>query len=224
MPDSHFQPRAVIFDLDGTLLDTFPAIVRAWNAGMEPIFGRSFEPQEVVSRFGLPDEQMLHANFPSALSDGEKSAAIERYFVEYRVAHDGIEPFNGISSLLDFLESRGLPLGVMTGKGRRACDETLAHFGWTTRFGSVVTGSEVSNQKPDPEGPLRVARELGVVPEQCVFVGDSPADIGAAERAGMFSVVAGWHDFYIEELKALRPDLWPESPFELQKWFEGKLV
>ncbi len=223
MPDHNFQLRAVIFDLDGTLLDTFPAIVRAWNAGMEPIFGRSFEPQEVVSHFGLPDEQMLRAAFPAALSEAEKRAAIERYFAGYRDAHDAIEPFAGITSLLDFLENRGVPLGVMTGKGRRACDETLAHFSWTNRFRSVVTGSEVEHQKPHPEGPLRVARELNVEPRDCVFVGDSPADIGAAESAGMFSVVAGWHDFYFDELKALRPDLWPQSPLELRTWFEEHL-
>jgi len=224
MPASNFQPRAVIFDLDGTLLDTFPAIVRAWNAGMEPLFGRAFEPQEVVSHFGLPDEQVLRAAFPPVFSDEEKGAAMERYFAEYRSAHDAIEPFAGIESLLSFLEIRGVPLGVMTGKGRRACDVTLAHFGWTKRFESVVTGSEVTHQKPHPEGPLRVARELGIAPEDCVFVGDSPADIGAAEGAGMFSVVAGWHDFYFAQLKALRPDLWPQSPFELQKWFEERSI
>lgn len=222
MPFSDFQPRAVIFDLDGTLLDTFPAIVRAWNAAMEPLFGRAFEPQEVVSHFGLPDEQMLGAAFPSALNERDRSAAIERYFLEYRCAHDGIEPFAGIESLLDLLGERALPLGVMTGKGRRACDETLAHFGWTNRFGSIVTGSEIQHQKPHPEGPLRVARELNVAPRECVFVGDSPADIGAAEAAGMFSVVAGWHDYYLDELKSLRPNLWPQSPFELQRWFEQR--
>ena len=76
MPD-FLKPRAVVFDLDGTLLDTFPAIVKAWNAAMEPLFHRTFSPQEVVSHFGLPDEKMLHANFPQSLSHGDKEAAIE---------------------------------------------------------------------------------------------------------------------------------------------------
>ncbi len=223
MPDSNFQPRAVIFDLDGTLLDTFPAIVAAWNAAMEPLFGRTFEPQEVVAHFGLPDEQMLDAAFPPGLSMADKASVLDRYFAAYRAAHKNIEPFFGVDALLRFLENRQMPMGVMTGKGRRACDETLDFFGWTKRFHSVVTGTEVTNQKPHPEGVLLVARELQIAPQNCVYIGDAPTDIGAGERAGMYSVVAGWHDFYFDELKTLSPDLWPQSPFELQRWFEERL-
>ena len=210
------KPRAVIFDLDGTLLDTFPAIVVAWNAAMEPLLGRLFEPQEVVSHFGPPDEEMLYAAFPKGLKEQEQKNAIERYFAAYRQAHDQIEPFAGVETLLNFLGDKQIPLGIMTGKGRRACDETLDFFGWTKRFGSIVTGTEVSEPKPNPDGVLRVARELRVDVQDCVFIGDSPADIGAAENAGMFSVVAGWHDYYLDELQKLSPDLWPQSPLELQ--------
>ncbi|BCM90850.1 pyrophosphatase PpaX [Abditibacteriota bacterium] len=218
------KPRAVIFDLDGTLLDTFPAIVAAWNAAMEPLFGRSFDPQEVVSHFGPPDEGMLYAAFPPALSPQEQGEAIERYYGAYKRAHENIEPFVGIETLLDYLKGKAIPLGVMTGKGRRSCDETLKFFGWTERFGCIVTGDEVAEPKPNPDGVLRVARELGIAPQECVFVGDSPADIGAAENAEMFSVVAGWHDYYFDELKKLNPDLWPQSPLELQEWLEGRLA
>ena len=222
MPD-FLKPRAVVFDLDGTLLDTFPAIVKAWNAAMEPLFNRTFSPQEVVSHFGLPDEKMLYANFPGSLSDADKETAIERYFAAYRAAHEGIAPFEGVEPLLNFLAEQKLPLGVMTGKGRRACDITLDFFGWTGRFGAVVTGDEVTKQKPNPEGVLLVARELDVPARECVYIGDSPADIGAAENAEMFSVAAGWHDYYLDDLKALKPNLWPHSPLELQQWVEERL-
>ena len=223
VPDTQFRPFAVLFDLDGTLLNTFSAVTRAWNAAMEPILGRAFEPAEVAAHFGPPDEEMLRAAFPASLATDEQNAAIERYFSEYAAAHAQIEPFPGIESLLDWLGQHKIPLGIVTGKGRRATDLTLAHFGWTERFGPVVTGSETPRPKPDPEGVLRVARELGVEPKHCAFIGDSPADLGAAKNAGMFSVVAGWHDFYLDELKQLSPDLWPQSPFELQSWFETHL-
>jgi HAD superfamily hydrolase (TIGR01509 family) len=221
--DASFRPLAVLFDLDGTLLDTFPAVTRAWNAAMEPILGRAFDPIEVAAHFGPPDEPMLLAAFPDSLSASEREAAIERYFAEYCLALAQIKPFEGIESLLDWLGARALPMGIVTGKGRRATDVTLAHFGWTDRFEWVVTGSEVALPKPDPEGVRRVARELHMEAANCVFIGDSPADIGAAQNAGMLSVVAGWHDFYLEELRHLSPDFWPQSPFELQRWFEAHL-
>jgi len=221
--DAPFRPLAVLFDLDGTLLNTFAAVARAWNAAMEPIVGRSFDPVEVAARFGPPDEEMLEAAFPDSLARDERDAAIERYFAQYAVAHAQIEPFPGIESLLDELGTRQMPMGIVTGKGRRAADLTLAHFGWTSRFAVIVAGGEVARPKPDPEGVLRVARELGAEPNQCVFIGDSPADIGAAKNAGMVSVVAGWHDFYLNELEQTAPDFWPQSPFELGRWFEARL-
>lgn len=217
------KPRAVIFDMDGTLIDTFPAIVTAWNAGIGQLLGRTFTPQEVVARFGPTDEGMMNEAFPDDLSEEGKHEVIERYFRAYRQAHENITPFDGIDALLKFLSEKGMPLGVMTGKGRRACDETLKYFGWEGRFGSVITGDETTEPKPNPDGVLKVARALGVEPKDCMFVGDSPADIGAAENAGMFSVVAGWHDFYREELKVFNPNLWPETPAELQKWLEARL-
>ncbi|RYX84606.1 HAD family hydrolase [bacterium] len=217
------KPQAVIFDLDGTLIDTFPAIVNAWNAAMKPLVGHTFTPKEVVDHFGPPDEGMLYGAFPENLSTEGQLEAIERYYAAYRAKHEDIAPFEGIDALLKFLTDKGIPLGVMTGKSRRACDETLSYFGWDKRFGFIVTGDEVTTPKPNPEGVLRVAEKLGIEPKNCVFVGDSPADIGAAENAGMFSVVAGWHEYYHDELKALNPDLWPQSPAEFHKWLEERL-
>ena len=103
----------------------------------------------------------------------------------------------------------------MTGKGRRATEITLEYFGWRDFFGSIVTGDDIAHQKPHPEGVLRVAHELGAAPESCVYIGDSPADIGAAKAAQMFAVVAGWHAYYHEELRELHSDFWPQTPLEL---------
>jgi phosphoglycolate phosphatase-like HAD superfamily hydrolase len=79
-----------------------------------------------------------------------------------------------------------------------------------------VTGDDVGHQKPHPEGVLRVARELSIAPNRCVFVGDSPADLGAGLDAKMFSVVAGWHPWYHDELREHKPDLWAQTPLELR--------
>ena len=124
--------------------------------------------------------------------------------------------FDGITELLDELQNRGAPMGIMTGKGRDTADITLAELGWADRFKSVVTGDEVARPKPDPEGPLLVARELGIAPRECVFIGDSPADIQAGKSAGMRTVWAGWHPVYAEKIRAIGPDHSAATPNDLK--------
>ena len=191
---------------------------------MSPIFNRTFSPAEVVANFGVPDLPMMKRAFPPDLPLDEREAAHERYFAAYHHAHTNISAFEGVTELLESLQTRGVPLGIMTGKGRRACDITLDWFGWREWFGSVVTGDDVAHQKPHPEGVLRVARELNVAPNRCVWVGDSPADLEAGLDAGMFSVVAGWHSFYHDELRQRKPDLWADSPLELRDFLVDESV
>lgn len=206
-------PRAVIFDLDGTLADTFSLIVTAWNAAMEKPLGRRFEPAEVISRFGVPDAAMIRRELQELPETIEE--AIETYFHHYATRHDVVRPFSGITEMLHTLRDCKMPLGVMTGKGRRATEITLRELGWQGIFGSVITGEHVTEQKPHPEGVLRAARELGAEPARCVFVGDSPADIKAGQAAGMVTVAAAWHAVYLDRLRPLQPDYWAEAPADL---------
>ena len=210
------SPRAVIFDFDGTLLDTFPAIAVGFNAALTPISGRTYSDAEVIAHFGPPDEGMISdalQDFPGA----DFNAAIDRYFAAFEVADKDCPIFPGITELLDELAARQIPLGIMTGKGRRAAEITLHRLKWHSRFGTIVTGDDAL-AKPAPDGPLLAARELNIAPANCVFVGDSPADMKAATAAGMTAVVAGWHGFFHEPLRAMKWDFWAHSPGELGAW------
>ena len=89
-------------------------------------------------------------------------------------------------------------------------------------FGSVITGEDIANQKPAPDGVLLVARQLNVDPQECVFVGDSPADIEAGKTAGMATVAVGWHDAYRDSLRACKPDYWAERPLYVAKLCSAK--
>ena len=211
-------PRAVVFDLDGTLLDTFPAIIKAWNAAMREALGREYAPEEVIARFGVPDVQMLEREL-TGVPEVIRSAAVESYFAVYAAVHDKVLPFDGIPELLGHLRERGIPLAIMTGKGRRTADITLQYVRWESLFVDVVTGDDVQEQKPAPEGAIKAARALGVPPEACVFAGDSPADICAGRNAGMFTVAAAWHTYYGEKLRAAGPDLWAAHPRDLMTLF-----
>jgi beta-phosphoglucomutase-like phosphatase (HAD superfamily) len=123
--------------------------------------------------------------------------------------------FDGIDALLAALRERRVPMAMMTGKGRRSTAITLAALGWERTFHPVITGEDIERQKPDPEGALRAAHELGVAPARCAFVGDSPADIGAARAAGMIAVVAGWHSVYADKLRAMDPHAWARTPADV---------
>ena len=120
------------------------------------------------------------------------------------------------------IKSRGLLTGVMTGKGKRSALITLAALAWEGMFDAVVTGEDVTEQKPHPEGLLKVAKQLGVSPADCVFVGDSPADIGAGKNAGTRTIVAGWHPVYLDEVRAMKPDYWAQTPAEVVELLGAK--
>lgn len=205
-------PKGIIFDLDGTLIDSFGLVIHAWNVACREPMGRTYSAEAVIARFGVTEIAMLRNEIPAAYL--EKAEGI--FLNEYRSQHSAMcTVFPGIIGLLDDLKIRKTPMGVMTGKGRDTADISLAELGWTDRFQSVVTGDEVTNPKPHPEGPLLVARELKLKPEECVFIGDSPADIEAGQRAGMRTIWAGWHPVYAEKVRLLRPDYSPTSPSEL---------
>ncbi len=178
---------------------------------MAPIFGRDFSRDEVIDRFGPSDEGMIARELADHTPQ-IRTEATERYYRAYTDAHDQIWAFEGIEGLLKQLENRALPMAIMTGKGRRAADLSLAHLGWAARFPVVVTGTEVLAAKPAPDGPLLAAQMLGIAPQNCVYVGDSPADLGAARAAQMKPVVAGWHLYFEAQLRAMKPENWAAAP------------
>jgi len=200
---------AVLFDLDGTLADTIPLIVASFNAAIGPVTGRSYSLADVIARFGPPDTGMIRRELPD---EAVWRDADEMYHAYYRKHHGKVVVFDGVPEMLAAVRATGLPVGLMTGKGRRSADITLAHLGWAVTFDAVVTGDEAEKPKPNPEPLIQVARMLGVDPRKCAYVGDSPADIKAGRAAGMKTIAAGWHAVYVEEVRALEPDYWGNHP------------
>src|SRR3954453_20277354 len=203
---------AIIFDLDGTLADTFPLIVRAWNAAIPPHTGRSYSDSEVISRFGIPDPQMIRRELPGPAGE----AADQVYHSCYQREHQHLaKKFAGVDQMLAALKERQIKLALMTGKGHRSATITVTALGWSNTFNAIVTGEDVTHQKPDPEGPLKAAQMLEVDPAHCAFVGDAPADIGAGKNAKMLTIAAGWHPVYRDEIRKLAPDVWAEHPMDV---------
>jgi len=191
MPSPRF-PRAVLFDLDGTLLDSAPDMLAALNImrgerGLPAMTLAQLRPH--VSRGA---RAMAAAAFPDV--DPARREAWIPAFLDHYQAQLGrhCAPFEGIEPMLQALELAGSPWGIVTNKPEYLARQLLPLLGWQGRCAVLIGGDTLAARKPDPL-PLQVAAgRIGVAPGDCAYVGDDERDIVAARAAGMPSVVALW--------------------------------
>jgi N-acetyl-D-muramate 6-phosphate phosphatase len=184
--------RAVLFDLDGTLLDTAPDMVGALNAlrsehNLVPL------PYEVVrSAVSHGAARVVKTGFPEA--EPEVLAALQQRFLEiYRGALSSCTRlFPGMEQVLNALAGRRLKSGIVTNKAAWLTDPLLEQLGLRARFDCVVSGDTVAERKPHPLPLLHAARLAGVAAGECVYVGDAERDVQAAHAAGMPALVANY--------------------------------
>lgn len=209
------QVDAVVVDLDGTLADTFGLLLAAFDAATRGARGRELTRAEMVAHFGAGagTEEFIVA----ALAGREGMADLDLFYEIYSGRHGAlVRLFPGLREALDEARRRGCALGLLTGKGRRTTDITLRELGVADRFDAIVTGDEAPTPKPDPRGLLAVLDRLGVPAARAIYVGDSPADIGAARAAGTLAAAALWHDPEDTRLHELEPDFVLRSGDELR--------
>jgi pyrophosphatase PpaX len=202
--------RAVLFDLDGTLVDSLDLILESFRHTMRAHFGKAPSDQMWLKTLGTP----LRAQFREVADTDEKvQSLIDTYIEHNHREHERlIRPYDGVNETLLALRARGLRLGVVTSKALRGTELSLAACGlepdW---FEVVVTSDEPVPHKPDP-APLNLALErLGEGPESAAYVGDSVWDIRAGRAAGMRTAAALWGPFSPIELAAEKPDLMLEE-------------
>jgi phosphoglycolate phosphatase len=181
---------AVLFDLDGTLLDTAPDMVGALDAlrrenGLAPL---PFE--EVRASVSHGSGRLVRLGFPDA--DAERLAGLQRRYLEIYSA--GLcartRLFPGMDAVLAELCALRLALGIVTNKPAWLTEPLLQQLGLRERFECVVSGDTLSERKPHPMPLLHAAKLAGAAPQQCVYVGDAERDVQAARAAGMPSLVA----------------------------------
>jgi N-acetyl-D-muramate 6-phosphate phosphatase len=217
------QPlRAILFDLDGTLLDTAPDMIGALNAlrgerNLAPL------PYDVV-RPGVSHgaARLVKIGFPD---DGPDSvAALQRRFLDiYRGALSlGTRLFPGMEQVLSTLAERRLKSGIITNKAAWLTDPLLEQLGLRARFDCVVSGDTVAERKPHPLPLLHAAKLAGVAPEECVYVGDAERDVQAAHAAGMPALVANYGYLRADEDSASwGGDGYLEQPLDLLGWLDA---
>ncbi len=202
--------RSVLFDLDGTLVDSLDLILESFRHTMRVHFGDAPPDQMWLKTLGTP----LRAQFRAVADTAEEvQALIDTYIEHNHREHERlIRPFDGVNETLLALRARGLRLGLVTSKALRGTELSLAACrldpGW---FDVLVTSDEPIPHKPDP-APLNLALErIGERPERAVYVGDSVWDIRAGRAAGVLTAAALWGPFSPVELAAEKPDLMLED-------------
>jgi len=186
--------RAIIFDLDGTLLNTLADLADSSNAALAAL-GLPQHPQDAYRFFvGLGMEELVRRMLPEDRRDPQTlETATKTVVTEYkRRWKDKTLPYPGIKELLDALHQRALPVCVLSNKPQPYTDLTIEAFFPGGPF-TIVRGArpEVPN-KPHPAGALALAAELGLAPGSVVFVGDSATDMKTARGAGMLPVGVLW--------------------------------
>ena len=177
--------RAVIFDQDGTLINTFVPALHAYSVAV----GREITLAELepVAHLGAA------RNLVSALLGHEASDAEDDVFHDALAeAVAQIDPYPGIVDLLTTLRAAGVGTAVATNSDSRSASVVLGAHGLDVVMDTIVTVDLVSGPKPNPESIQLAIERLGVPAAQAVFVGDSPADMVAARAAGTLAVAAGW--------------------------------
>jgi HAD superfamily hydrolase (TIGR01509 family) len=181
--------RHLVWDMDGTLLESGVAVPAAYVAAIRRLGGPSVTARQVVAAYPVgPPEVMLAHLLGRDLAPGDAEA----YYAELCGAE--VAPYPGITEVLAALRERGQPVAVFTGASSRAARMLLRSAGIEPDV--LVGGEEVPNAKPAADGVLLAAGRLGVAPGAVGYVGDAPADMRAARAAGAVSAAAAWGHQY----------------------------
>lgn len=214
--------RCVLFDLDGTLLDTAPDLGHALNRlleeeGRQPLEQKVIRPEASNGARGL-----LRLGFGLKPGDARYDSMRQRYLSHYskHLARE-TRPFEGVSTLLQALPGRGLTWGIVTNKPRGLTEPLLNRIALPGSPCCVVSGDSAAQPKPHPAPVLLACEQAGLAPSECVYVGDAYRDIEAGRRAGTYTIAAryGYIDPGDDPFK-WRADSVIGQPGELLDWLD----
>jgi HAD superfamily hydrolase (TIGR01509 family) len=197
--------QAMIFDMDGTLLDSFDPIGDAYTATVVRLAGAPPPREQLVASFALgPPGRIL----PHLLGRPVTADEIDVYHAELASRAARVTPYPRIAPVLKMLSAR-VPLAVFSGASTLSCEILLEATGLRSPFGVIVGSELVEHPKPAPDGLELTCERVGVPPSSAAYVGDSPNDMLAARRAGVLAVAAGWGELFDPRSPA---DIAPRTP------------
>jgi pyrophosphatase PpaX len=202
----------VLFDLDGTLVDSGAIILASFKHAARTVLARDVEEEQIAALVGGSN---LHDQM-RVLSPTHVDELVRVYREHNRPLHDELQAFEGVEELMETLSGEGRKLGIVTAKGRQTVDLAFAVLSLERYFDAVVTADMTDRHKPDPAPVLKALELLESEPADAAFVGDSPYDVAAGKAAGVFTVAVSWGKIHPEErLLEAGADVLVHSPKEL---------
>jgi pyrophosphatase PpaX len=201
----------VLFDLDGTLVDSGAMILASFRHATKTVLERELSDAELMASVGTPLREQMR------LIDAERADELVAVYRAHNVPlHDKLEACEGMLDALSRLKAEGRRLGIVTAKRGSTVELAFEVLPLRAYFDVVVTADDVDRHKPAPDPLLAALERLGAPPDEAAYVGDSPFDVAAAKAAGVFSVAVTWGGIHSEELlRAEGPDAVVSTPEEL---------
>lgn len=204
--------KGIVFDLDGTLVDSLSATFDAFNYAIQKHGGKKHTPHEIMKYFGTGEAEIFAQLIGPALAKSAYEAA-----KQYMNDHLSQVPLHdGVGDLLENLKSNQVPISIVTGRSWCTTELILKHHKILDRFIHVVAHDHVSLPKPSPEGLHLALNEMNLKANEVLFVGDSPVDMMASQAAGSRGVAALWDLLAKKEaIEPYTPHYWAKHPKEI---------
>lgn len=207
----------LLFDLDGTLIDSVELIRRCWRHTLDS-FGLEGVPDSAfLSQMGRPLESVMELVAGGARRVAEMAACYRAFQVERH--DDFLALYDGVLTMVEALVQRGTTLAVVTSKPCGAARRGLEFAGLAPYFELVIGAESVQRHKPDPAPVLAALHALGAAPQEAAMIGDSPFDVRAGAAAGTRTAACLWGPFTREAFADCRPDVFLAEPLELLEHF-----
>ncbi|PIS45895.1 MAG: phosphatase, partial [Ignavibacteria bacterium CG08_land_8_20_14_0_20_37_9] len=201
-----------------TLTSTNELIFASFNHITKKYLDKSLTNEEVVSLFGPTEDKIIEDWF------GENAEKVKRdYYLFYNDNHAMANLYPGVKELLQFLKEKNILLSIYTGKGREASLLTLKKLEIYDCFDLIITGSDVKDHKPSPEGIEIFLDKYSLDKERVLMVGDAPADIKAARAAGVQVASAVWDSYAREEVLEMESNFVFHTVEEMKTFFEKEV-
>ncbi|MBI3911461.1 MAG: HAD-IA family hydrolase [Armatimonadetes bacterium] len=202
--------RAVLFDVDGTLIDTADLVADSLAYASRQHLGRTLPREEYLRLVGRP--LAVQARFLAPGHERQFVADAMRYYEEHA---DREKPFPGVLEALRAVRAAGLKTALVTSKVREELEKVLRRIPLDRYVDAIVTADITARPKPAPDPVLKAVELLGVRPEETLFIGDSPYDMASGWEAGARTAAALWGPHPRETLAKEKPTYWLEKPEDI---------
>jgi len=212
------RPTAVLFDLDGTLIDTIDLIMESFRYTARAHGYMPVSEEEWIRNLGIP----LRVQFGHFTRDDDEVQAMVATYLAHNMEHHDrlVAEYPGVLEQVRYLRDAGCRLGVVSSKMHGRLERGVEVGGYDGLFEILIGADDVENPKPHPEPVLMALGKLGVEPAQAVYVGDFIYDMASGHAAGVRVAAAMWGPFKREDLERHDPDFWLETPADIRRIIE----